>query len=497
MSALLNIKGQKAQFLQKLNSLIEEAASSAHKVAAACANIQRVYRGRVDRAYIRYKSDNVNTIQRVFRGHIGRRLAADARGDRNEKRLASFFTYFVMQLQRCFRGYYSRKYRSNHADRKKFIGDLEETGRKVREMMFNYSVEQAAREEQEAREKAGKDFEKYASNLHHLVSTKQIRGVFNPPEEYMETPTWRNAPVEDHVRNTIRDLLRTRGISKTGLVMDINGTRKVPYVGLKSRLSLQASAPYDMLTNDTRRKAVLHELITRGKGSFFAGGRTNIINHDDKPLSVGDPYVDANRNPLLKKGVPASQAQLLESARTQKVLFQPKLDRPFYSRTGGNRSAVNPNDIFDVIGDAQASGGVTQRALGTTSRFGVPDNCDYRPPGGVLPEPPLRASTLRITRPRVTKLTVRAKPINRLDSVGLSGVAKYDNPARAGDSKDGGDRNKRAVTIRDENNDDYYDGDDPEDDERNTPYNYGSGSGNGGGRAKAEIVDPFASSDED
>jgi hypothetical protein len=154
MSALLNIKGQKAQFLQQLNSLIEEAASSAHKVAAACANIQRVYRGRVDRAYIRYKSDNVNTIQRVFRGHIGRRLAADARGDRSEKRLASFFTYFVMQMQRCFRGYYSRKYRSNHADRKKFIGDLEETGRKVREMMFNYSVEQAAREEQDAREKA-------------------------------------------------------------------------------------------------------------------------------------------------------------------------------------------------------------------------------------------------------------------------------------------------------------------------------------------------------
>jgi hypothetical protein len=101
----------------------------------------------------------------------------------------------------------------------------------------------------------------------------------------------------------------------------------------------------------------------------------------------------------------------------------------------------------------------------------------------------------------VTKLTVRAKPINRLDSVGLSGVAKYDSRAAAGDSREGGggerSSNKRVVTIRDENNDDYYDGDNPEDDERNAPYNnYGSGSG-GRANARAEVVDPFASSDED
>ena len=111
----------------------------------------------------------------------------------------------------------------------------------------------------------------------------------------------------------------------------------------------------------------------------------------------------------------------------------------------------------------------------------------------MLPEPPLRASTLRITRPRVTKLTVRAKPINPLDSVGLAGVARYDGGNGNNKEKNGADRNKRAVTIRDENTDDYYDGDNPEDDERNTPNHFGGG----GGRAKAEIVDPFASSDED
>jgi hypothetical protein len=46
-------------------------------------------------------------------------------------------------------------------------------------------------------------------------------------------------PVEDHIRGVVKDLLKTRGIAKTGLIKDINGTRKIPYIGLKNRLSLQ------------------------------------------------------------------------------------------------------------------------------------------------------------------------------------------------------------------------------------------------------------------
>lgn len=495
MSALLAIKAQKPAFLAKLAELIEEADASSAAVAQACANIQRVYRGRVDRGIIRFKAGKCTNIQRVFRGLMGRQRAAGERATKNETRVFSLFTYFAMQLQRCFRGYYSRKYRSNHADRKKFIGDLEETGRKVREAMWQYSMEQAVAEERAEKDKQEKDFQEYASNLHHLVSTKQIRGVFNPPEEYMEAPTWRNQPVETHVRKTIRDLLRARGVSKSGLVVDMNGTRKVPLKGLKSRLSVQASAPYDSVKNASRADQNLHDILTRDKGNFFAGGKTSIINNKSKPLSTGDQYVDANLNPLLKKGVPESQHQLLESARTQKVLFQPPLERPFYSRTGGNQSSVYNNGIFDVIGDAQQSGGVTQRALGTSARFGVPDNCDNRPPGGVLPEPPIRASTIRISRPRVNKLTVRAKPMSgagRVDSLGLTGVAPYERVnARSREPQQIGDGEEMMFAA----------------DGQQWPGDNGFGNGgndspmspggNQGGPEGQQIVDPWASSDDE
>ena len=35
-----------------------------------------------------------------------------------------------------------------------------------------------------------------------------MRGVFNPPEMYLETPTVDNKPVDEHLRGAVKDLLR-------------------------------------------------------------------------------------------------------------------------------------------------------------------------------------------------------------------------------------------------------------------------------------------------
>ena len=53
-------------------------------------------------------------------------------------------------------------------------------------------------------------------------------------------PTFDDEPVEEQIRVTVKDLLRTRNkLRHTGLVQDANGSLKVPYMGLKNKLSLQ------------------------------------------------------------------------------------------------------------------------------------------------------------------------------------------------------------------------------------------------------------------
>lgn len=209
----------------------------------------------------------------------------------------------------------------------------------------------------------------------------------------------KSMPIEEHVRGVVKDLLRTRGVAHTGMVTDINGTRKIPLKGLKYKLSIQASAPYDAVEQDEKRKKHLHKIITADKGgSFAAGGKTNLINQDTVPLNVGNPYMDPWANPMLVKGVPKDQKQLAESNLTFKPLFTAPftaLQQPFFSRAGGNKSTVAANDLFDTIAEAEETGGAIQRFKGTTGRFGLSANMDNRLDGGTIPKPPIRTSVIK------------------------------------------------------------------------------------------------------
>lgn len=169
------------------------------------------------------------------------------------------------------------------------------------------------------------------------------------------------------------------------------------------------------------RQRHLHKILTADKeSSFTAGGKTNLINKNMVPLCTGDPFMDAWANPLLVKGVPKDQKQLMECTSTRKPLFVSHQEQPFYPRAGGNRSTVLPNDVFDVIADAEETGGAIQRQRGTnTTRFGLSANCDNRVSytlnsddigasgittatkgeDSTIPRPPLRAScTVKSTR---------------------------------------------------------------------------------------------------
>ncbi len=51
----------------------------------------------------------------------------------------SRFEYFALQLQKLFRGFYSRKYKKNHAHRKKYLMEVTQKGEDIRKMMKDYA----------------------------------------------------------------------------------------------------------------------------------------------------------------------------------------------------------------------------------------------------------------------------------------------------------------------------------------------------------------------
>jgi hypothetical protein len=328
----------------------------------------------------------------------------------------SLFNYLCIQIQRCFRGYYSRKYKHDQARRREYVRMILEQGESVRAGLAQYASELAEREENDKLAEKDQNFRDLAKDLHHLVSTKRIPGVYRPLSYFNQEPCMNEVPIEEHVRGVVKDLLRTRGIAHRGLETDLNGTRKIPLKGLKYRLSIQASAPYDAVLQEERRVRSLNNVIATqaGKGSFTAGGRTTLINNNAPPLSVGNPYMDPWANPMLVKGVPRDQAELMASAHSHKPLFLRKLEQPFFTRTGGNKSSALPNDVFDTIADAEETGGAVQRYRGTlTSRFGLSANCDNRL-DGTIPKPPIRTSVLKFsTKTKLHKMNLKLQASGR------------------------------------------------------------------------------------
>ena len=434
----VKITRSKASILSRLDTMLEEASRASSLRNNVACSVQRVHRGAVLRKRLHRRHMAATEVERVFRGHVGRKKVQAAKGDKGKRQKEHVYMFFALQLQRAFRGFYSRKYRQNHARRKAMLQEVVDKGEAVRRTMYEYAVQQAVREEADRDEKDDREFKGLAVNLHHLLSTHQQRGVYNPPPEYLETPTVKGLPVERHIRGAVKDLLDTRGYRKSGLMRDFNGMLSVPPMTLKNKLSLQASAPYDALEQEVKKKATLEKVLSMDPSKKFSvtGGKTDIINQNVLPLNSGDAYVEVWANPMLVRGVPESQAQLNESAYTRKALFNTAPAIPWFA-AGGNMSSVRDNGDFDTIADAQMTGGAAKRHLSVTQRYGVPDNCDYRPcGGGFLKEAPTRPTTLRILREKKKQHRVVKRP---------EALLRKENPEY-----------KRQVEVDDDSSDDDY-----------------------------------------
>lgn len=362
----------------ELEARLAEAAADAPLEHQSCIHIQRLFRGQYIRTVIAEKRAACIVVQRVFRGFQGRQVAAAAKQQLLAFQELAVFHYHCAVIQRTFRGYYSRRYLHDFSARRKYITTIKAKGDELRATLAQHHADLVQADEERAEDEARTEFERVTQNLHHLVSTAAVPGVYNSPYA-PEQPTALGLPIEDHLRAGVSQLLRSRGYTKRGLVSDLGGSRKVPVRPPHSRLSVQATSRYEVVEEQTRMDAKLNKMGFMGE-DFLAGSRPA-----DKPYkrgcNEGAPYRDPWRNPYLMRGIPTSQAEL----RMERTTLGKAPAVHFHTSVGGNKSATLPNDRFDVMLDAETSGGVVLRHRHTSTRFGVADTCDVDPPAAMFP----------------------------------------------------------------------------------------------------------------
>jgi len=364
-------KGQRS-VVDELRERLNDAAAAAPVERGSAIRIQRLFRGAFVRATVSVNRAACVRITRVFRGHCTRQYcqALAQRVATSEEQ--ALFYYHAEVVQKAYRGYYSRKHYHDYSARKNYIDSIRLKGDKLREQLALHYQTQVEEAEAAAVTKAQNEFEEVTQNLHHLISTKVSKGVFNSPYNPEGPVAVGGVPVEIHIKMGVRDLLRQRGVAKKGLVVDANGSRKIPIKPPKSKLSVQATSRYDVVEEQQKMDSKLDRQRFTGTSEFKAGHKAKELPYR-RGLNEGSQYFDPWRNPYLMRGVPASSAELGHGRTT--------LDKApmvhFHTAVGGNLSAVLPT-TFDVILDAEESGGVARRHLSSTARFGVPDTCDVR-----------------------------------------------------------------------------------------------------------------------
>ena len=83
----------------------------------------------------------------------------------------------------------------------------------------------------------------------------------------MQLPTAFNLPVELHLRNGVKDLLKARQTKRKGTV------KKAPSLGFDNRISVQAQSKYSVVEDANKMEGKYNKALRVDKSDFFAGGK--------------------------------------------------------------------------------------------------------------------------------------------------------------------------------------------------------------------------------
>ncbi|POM65801.1 hypothetical protein PHPALM_18432 [Phytophthora palmivora] len=329
----------RGETLERLQQLLDDAEDQAETERKAATQIQRLFRGQRVRARITTQTDAELMISRVFRGHLARQRCKRLRADMEQSHQQAVFNYYAVAIQKLTRGVQSRTHRLDFRKRKAYIGELAAKGDRMRQLLEENLRKQQEQEQFNNEKAAREELVKVTQDLHHLVSTQVVAGIYNSPTQ-PESANSFGVPVETHIRENARRIVTTR------LNIARPPVRLTPYPP-SNKSTLQATAPYDAVQQETRKQTKYHKLRRIGTSDFSAvynPEKDGTMKRNASGINAGVEYLEDRRNPYKKRGVPRNKCDLLPQLST----LGRHPETPFYLTYGGNKSKVLANDRFDV-----------------------------------------------------------------------------------------------------------------------------------------------------
>ena len=193
---------QRRRPLQAIYEAWSEATLAYPTEAAAAGKIQSLYRMYRCRQQYLHTVGCIVTMQRVYRGYLGRRRFLDLSIERALAMRQRVFDHYATTIQRIFRAFYSRKWKSDYYAQKRYLQHIMIESEKVRDQAERDRMIQSHKLTKEKNDKIRKDFVMTANKCHHLLSTGAQAGIFRPmAQHFQSSKTIFNTDIEEELRH--------------------------------------------------------------------------------------------------------------------------------------------------------------------------------------------------------------------------------------------------------------------------------------------------------
>jgi len=203
MAHFFKLQGRMDEVAKEYFSRTQDASDNLGREVAAVISVQSFYRATRVRKTWHAIQDGTLLIQRVIRGWLARVRTRARRLDRKRRLNAHFFHHCATVAQKFFRGWRSRRHLHHFYGRKRYLEKIEQRGEHTTEWLQQLHKKKLVQAKHQEERQMRDEFDNLAGELHHLVSTKAIAGVYNPP--YNDTlPRAFEKPIEQHLRDSCK-----------------------------------------------------------------------------------------------------------------------------------------------------------------------------------------------------------------------------------------------------------------------------------------------------
>jgi len=168
----------------------------------AAIKIQAVLKGYLLRKKMKNLRKCATQIQKCYRGKLGRVRFANHQRSLAQHEREKFFHVASIEIQRHWRGRFSRKFIHDFYARKNWLASIQKANEDLRQQMAQNYEEQVIYLENQAHADATQNFKAHIKGKHHLLSTKSCRGVFNSKYAALKpggVPAFSGVPVEQYL----------------------------------------------------------------------------------------------------------------------------------------------------------------------------------------------------------------------------------------------------------------------------------------------------------